>query len=1429
MVKTLTTAAQAEIDKNLGTEPLIVIKIEWPSGDKFYADKNVSFGGDDADGAIVQLSAADSQERLDSFGEISSMNITLDDEGDVLKALVDTDVIEGTLVTIFQHFQGLVEADAIVLLKGKIASGMNWDEGERQLTFTVESTVEESEVGFAPESGDMADLHPDAEGVPWPLCFGTVLKIKAIRVRKTTRGILSETISVVNGSYQIEGGRDFPQSTPIGIIIGPARFEGSFANDIFTPTNKNAPFFTSVPFAARVIGTDFTNPAIAWVGSGDADKDFVGKYFHVDHTPEGDMINKCIAQDGIKLTFIKSWRASLNSITVLLEDGDTIEEVAAFPRTAWPLPFTLTTERFGDRGELIARYTGYILPGDTWNIFIGNPVTLDKTFDDLYVCNLIPSTEILEVWARREHNDKVIFVSVPSSRYVVDLSDTLAGKSPTTLTFKKDLEGFAREKWQGDIFVSLRSSVGNNTSDVIKHIVENFTDLTADAATFSAVNTLVANFPSNFCLFDIRPAIRLIAEVAWQARCAVVARNDTAFIKYLSQDIAPDKTLTEATIEFKTLKLGFTSIEDIITRLKAAWRIDYSEREGQEKEFIYTNNEDKYGLIEDDFDFFIYNIESLVSLSLNFWGYRLSNSWRLADLNTFINNIALEPFDFVDHNYDVLSDNTIGSQLKRVAYNTDIPRVTLEAQLASKTGDDTAGEPIEDANFWIGDPANPVFPVPAAPSDVGADLAQIDYVPELDPFDRDFDLDDDQEPPEELDHRAIIIPPNQVKRGEDFNLTIEIQDENGNRVERNVAATLLLISSDSSDVLSVTTIDIVNGIFDSSTMQITGGSGAEDEGFIIVNIPVTDPPISSGTSATFDITDTSPNIEWLTEPPKKTKRTKQFSVRGTGPLSTSLTVALSSTDSGDKLKAGTGGPPVTSILTDGSGNFNASDWVIEDGSTESTATISLSFDPGGGDEFEITERFEITDIEDDPTGGLEFINEFAGQIPAFAAMEIQSVDDNDIAHVTRPTADSFQPGLILFNGDTPVEANEKGTGFSAFDDRVKVTFDGATPSTGDVLETQTDDFDLIVNTGDGPGFVVQDVEGGARALVRPFRGIVIVDNIWYYSKSLGLVARTLYNSKEVGINIQVVRTFSSGQIARDAVNQTGFIISADKQTQWIGHSSGIHKTTDKWATATTINLDSKNRSGVQSLDWFAGEVLTVIDDSTDGINFSLGFDTSVFSFTYRLFGIIARPDNTIVVLGIKANIANPTTPRFITALIASNSNQVWTEHIIFDDGSSSSFFSGFSVNIIGRHLGEANGLLHAYVAETNGNSKLSTASVITGWTDLGAWSGLGTIGSLQKAPRGLLGIGGGLLIATSSSTPESKNIYKSSNGTSWTLKYNGTSGGTPEISGFIQDNNGDIWARLLGTGLLKSTNNGESWVFVNGTVPEVSAFADARL
>lgn len=932
-MKTLTVAALAKATQALGSEPIIIVQIDWAGGTEYYSEKTFTLGAISAQGKIVSFNPIQAIQKTDTVGEVTGSSVVLDDTDGTLKAKVNTEIIEGKIVTVYQHFEGNAEADLTILLKGKIAGGIGWFEGERTLDISIDTSVEDKEVGFAPDATDIPNIDPLAVDKVWPLCFGTVIHVPAVRVLHNPEGKLGTGINHNSTSFIIKGGDLFPQTpTVITIDIGNVRYTGTIDGEEFTIATANISRGSAI-FLNRPIGDPHVNdPRVGWIAS---NIDVAGLYFYVSSS-HGFAINQCIRQEGNKCFFREPWgihfASDLRIVTYFAPSlGDTVLSITGIPSALWNNARAIfERENF----PVTILYTGEILfrnefgqseiKKDQWQLYSGIKVKLVTNYDNTWVCNLLPSTAILAVYGHRTVNGEEVFVPIPSSYYTKNLSDSLGGQSPTTIAFPIPLKDRAGEDWKGDVFVTLRSSLGTNISNIIEWLVNTYTNLTV-GSTFNTVAAKVGLYPANFVIFTQPNVLSLIEDIAWQSRCAILIRNGIMSIKYLSEIQGAVDTIDESIVEFKTLELGFSDTDDIITRLTAIWKKDYSGDDKSERQVVYKNNIDIFNLVEDEREFFIYNNGDLVKLSAFWWGYRYSNSWRKVSFKSFMDTLALNIFDIVSHEIDIISTNALRGLIENISQDSDEQSLTFATELASKAGDSDAGQPIEDQNYFLGDPAFPVDPFnnPISVPDPGIGFEESDYTvpPETDPDDPST-----TPPPAQFD-LFFVDYPDLVERTIAFSVRIELRDSNNSPVNADFVATLEL-STAGADTLDLISVSFVGGVFEGDLIISGGSSNATGI------LTVTAGGITAGQTVEFDIVDIRIALTFVGPIPDVIREVAQAQrkVLSGGVVGEIIDVILNSSQN-DKLYD-SGGTEITQLTADALGDFFfPTDWSIKGGTS----------------------------------------------------------------------------------------------------------------------------------------------------------------------------------------------------------------------------------------------------------------------------------------------------------------------------------------------------------------------------------------------------------------------------------------------------------------------------------------------------------------
>jgi len=1003
MTKGITGNALTEIQTQYGSKPFNIIKIEWASGDEYYCDQVYTFNGNVCKPLLITTGSFQQELTISQPNDISTISILLSDADGSLKELLNIESVIGTECTVYQHYDGLADSNVITLMKGKLVGDATWLEHERHLSLSIESRVEEREYGYIP-AGDSYEGNAEDAGQAWPLAFGTVIKVPAIPVQSFEYGRLLTTLTNESSSFIIDDNYEFPRDESIIVLINGLRFSGSITEGTrtFIISQKNVPAFTNIAVDTRE-NSDFTDASECWITGTDSIQGF---FCHVNHATYGNMVNYCVKQEGQKCTFLKSWTPTNSTTEVFLDAGDTISEVAKWPRTAWNVSFEIPgTEAYDYPGfeKIIGtNYPSSVVTPDSWQLPIGSIVRYRSGDTDIYVCNQFPATQIHEVCAYREveaedYRQKKItrtrfpalirdnqgtligFIKhtttatediktvkslepIPSSYYTKHLSKTINGYETTAIEIVEPLEEKDCEKWDGSqIFVSFTSTLTNNTANAIKWLIETYTALEVDTASFESVALKLTDMPSNFCLFDVGNVLELCKNIAWQARCALIIRSGVVFIRYLSETPTSEMTADNDSIMRESLIYGFSSYSELVTRFVAIWSKDYTGRAGfTNREYHYQNNEAMYGSIRKEFDFFIYNSQELVELSATFWGYRYSNVWRTLRQTSPLSVLDLETLDCVTLNTPIISNNILRSFIQTATHNTANSSVELLLEIASKDGDnDSTQEPCEDVGYWAGDPNHLIDDYNGPPISPAAGLIETDYVIDCESHDNIIT----QRTKEQGLYFVVILDRENVTRETNFLVDVYVYNNRDRRFGVSVDADVTLNSTDDDDIIDTNVIRIRDGHWQGYVSISNGTTSAKG----VIQVSLVDEEkkyeIQDGESPVFYIDGTTSVLEIVTAPDSDTQvvrgTTGNFGIKVTGPANQTATVSLASSDQNDKLYDYDDDSEIATITFDGDGDYEGY-WYIDGGSGDDNVKITVSY---GGDVVH-TETFLVVDNDD---------------------------------------------------------------------------------------------------------------------------------------------------------------------------------------------------------------------------------------------------------------------------------------------------------------------------------------------------------------------------------------------------------------------------------------------------------------------------------
>ena len=715
-VSSLTT----EIGTNLGTEPINILKVEWAAGTVFYSDKTMGSGTTAATalGLIKSLGSLSSQ--LDSINQAHNNSITvtllggsLTSAGGLLPHLAVENFykIPCTLMQAYDS-DGLGTISATVdILKGYIQSPITWSESTNTITFTVSTTIEEKFIGYTPKKEDYKYASSDLGDRTWPLCFGKVLRVPAVKVTNTLQGSTLEDFtsdelesSASGVTIKVDNGKDFEQGTTLSLVIDGLDFDGSFSNDTLTLESPLLPKFTSVSWAARST-TDLGKDSYryAWIAQADYD---AGVRLQGLWCIRGTRINFCVSQKGTRTIWRYAWEAKLDNT-----DTD-ITEASAFGFADWGW------RDVGMLGPSVIAST-QVKAQTNWQIPSGSKVFISGEETSVaYIANIDSSaaSDVVEVMGYRQINGRRQLVSIPNSYYTVektydptaeldssvyDTSDERA-LIPTVvlaIVFDNDLSFYRHEQWEDDVFVSFQSKTDGNVAAVIDFLLTNYSDMTLDATSKTDADLVLVNHDLGFAITSKENTLATCRELAFQSGYGLYVDYDTVYLKPILGDLETSglTALADADINLDTIVVAQTDYFDIQTELKVNYNIDYIKKPAEK---VYEDNKAIYGPIEVQENFWSFNNVALIDEIAPAWLYRFARSWRILSFETYLNSLEIEIFDFItvtlsDDLLDIDSGVMTG-MVRGISHNTGTGKISIEMWLPVVSGTNT-----EDTSAWL--------------------------------------------------------------------------------------------------------------------------------------------------------------------------------------------------------------------------------------------------------------------------------------------------------------------------------------------------------------------------------------------------------------------------------------------------------------------------------------------------------------------------------------------------------------------------------------------------------------------------------------------------------------------------------------------------------------------------------------------------------
>lgn len=719
-MRNISAAGLAKLATRMGTEPIVIIEVDWvPGASTAYADRTVA----SILGRIVEVGGLDNVIDVTQSNNSQEISITLDDTDGSIKAIMDTHDIHQRNVRVYQWFDGLALSDRFLVFSGKISSPVIWSEKDRTVSFSLVSQLEDQEIGFSAEEGQFPYLPKDLVGKAWPMIFGKCMDVPALQVNKAISGTILCGIGIVSGKDKHLATGIYPspglaKTLALGAKQASVMFRASQAwrgvdsvksSDYLDQYNQIQKQMSQAVHAEnnrRVCAVSDRASTIA-----EAERQGLGcnpvRILGGEDFPQGQGLTLNI-HGGL---FTGYFNGDQFYIVSRLHPGDeekAEESIRIFgglttciSQTSEVTPYDFSVQVPCGKGDIMTpcliREHGFIATVNQANETTpdqvaqhfwadsGSGVTIAGDEPITSIVSITPGT-VLAVKAYKTFNHERKLVNVPDDLWTVEVKN-YGPITATQVVVRKSLSSIQEQGWEDDLYVTFESTIGPNIVDILRYLVETYSDLACDDATFGAVKARLEPFPANFAILERKNIVEVLKEIAFQARCAVWISNGVVYLKYLPEEPAADSTITLSDLDSEVgIELELTSTEDLVTKMVVHWRVSYAENEPET--MILRHNVARYGTHERSFDFYIYNQPDVIHKVATFWLIRLSNTWKRVRFRTFLQKLHLETFDTVlmQLGRSYVAHGDVKAIIEKADYNSDDQTIEFECLTPVKAG-----------------------------------------------------------------------------------------------------------------------------------------------------------------------------------------------------------------------------------------------------------------------------------------------------------------------------------------------------------------------------------------------------------------------------------------------------------------------------------------------------------------------------------------------------------------------------------------------------------------------------------------------------------------------------------------------------------------------------------------------------------------------
>lgn len=692
------------LNTQYGTEPVSVVKVYWSETDIVnYGDKADPLNF--VEGKLLELSPIDDIVTLNGSGSSRSITFTLDDtDGTLLERLNNKDVYQ-TKVDVYQSFAGMSLASAVRMFTGFINTPVDWSEGERKATFTVISRLDDAE--FGAEMGvagvKLHEFYDRLEGITLPFIVGNVYRYPGTAFSMPPRGVILKGFAYVNkelydaeiiaiGQEQQKAIQQAGFCYNGGVLADLRRAEAEAAGDTEGAQGyqqeREQWYQQYVQYSNEVVqlGIDQTTLRVDYEEKKKYSYESQPVQIYVDSIRKDTPAQNATPQE-IELLYrveiggdqyVATY--SYNFLNITRPASQDYKAGTAFVSQVYDKTVTRITEsranaqrfKWYDAGTQFRDVTGKI------KYFFGLNCQVQRVYGKsrgvkVALPNGMWTPKTFDI---KNNQDEVVA--------------NLAGIEVPVLT--SILNPAGEPVFDGDeVWADLKGNA-DTLGEVIEAAVAYSANLEIDEATFISEvgpyngRTLSGVFAGQTGVLDF------IRDVCYQNRIAVWIDGNTLKFRDMSKKPTPVDVITPADVEEKTLVMGMTNTDGLVTKYTGLYRPRWDAEQPNQISFRY--NVLKYGLREKSYNFWLFGNPEAVFQSAGFWCVYEGTCWKTLTMRVGGNKLGLETNDAVSlENFNGLfsRDNVVGIVTSAV-YNSDSHSVDLSIWLPIRAGEMTEFE-----------------------------------------------------------------------------------------------------------------------------------------------------------------------------------------------------------------------------------------------------------------------------------------------------------------------------------------------------------------------------------------------------------------------------------------------------------------------------------------------------------------------------------------------------------------------------------------------------------------------------------------------------------------------------------------------------------------------------------------------------------------